>query len=157
MHSGMCWCCAHISVSGNGPDWYDSRAIEAKSGARSRVAPLERRRADNRAFSASFGPLVPHQTKPKDAGCIPACVGAALTSVSVGMGRTGVKQAANRAEKRLLRNAPTGGLCAYPGAAAGFCLFVTDLRYHDNGIRMHLHTQTQHAVASVCCPSVIGQ
>ena len=87
-------------VRSNGPDWYDSRAIMPESGAGSTAAPLERRRADNRAFSASFGPLVPHQTKPSDFGCIPACVGAGFRSVLVGMGRTGVIQAANRAEQR---------------------------------------------------------
>ena len=90
VHLGMWWCCGAIVVCGSAVLWWPTRATPPQGHAASSVAPLERRRADNRALSASSGPLVPHQAKPEDSGCIPACGGAVLTSVSVRIGRTSV-------------------------------------------------------------------
>ena len=131
----MWWCCAHISVSGNGPDWCDSRAITAESGAASSAAPLERRRADNRAFSASFGPLVPQQTKPSDFGCIPACVGAVLRSVLVGMGRTGMNHGQSR-PKAVLE--AVQGLWNAGGPIAARSLRCWDLWHHNQRSKVPL-------------------
>ena len=68
----------------------------------------------------------------------------------MGIGRTGVIQEANPGKTRPFRSAPAGGLCEYTGAAAGFCLFVTGLWYHDNGMRVRLRTRKRSMASRRC-------